>query len=533
MKKIISIAVLALSAAQMFAQTPYEGLKFSQNDYLGSARTIAMGNAFTALGGDIGSLGINPAGSAVARYSQTSITMGASISTSDAMGTVLQGDSYPYCFDQNIKNAKGEFAMPGVGFVMDFKTGLKRGLKNVSFGFVCNATGTYLDNTYASGDHNGTSFAGRVAQVASGYPTSAYYGNSAYDNYDALAVLGWQSGMISNVNGTNDYVGATEQFTENPDGSREFFTAGALNQDWGRYVTGNKYDILINLGFNIGDIVFLGANLGMQSLSYSSDEYLKETPLDRNDFEIDYGEDGKTYFSGLKYQYYYDAKGSGIFGKFGIIITPGPVRIGLAVQTPTLTSVSEIWGSAAETNFDNSKFNASASTPEFNQRYNLHSPARYNAGLAYTIGRIGVISADYELTNFGSIKYKPAPRNEYSPFFDLNSDIKSSLGCAHAFRAGAEFKPISQLAIRAGYNLSTSGIKGIKTFDQAISGGLGYSSNGGFFCDAAVRCRLDKDEYIYPYDDYVTDSAGNLVPSPEILNFHNLWTAVVTVGFRF
>ena len=74
MKKIFITVLLAGAAIGAGAQSMYDALNFSENRYYGTARSLAMGNAFTALGGDPGSIGINPAGSAVARYSQVTIT---------------------------------------------------------------------------------------------------------------------------------------------------------------------------------------------------------------------------------------------------------------------------------------------------------------------------------------------------------------------------------------------------------------------------------------------------------------------------
>ena len=74
MKKTVISLLLGLSAAFGYAQTAYDALLFSENDYEGTARSVAMGNAFTALGGDLGSIGINPAGSAVAGYSQFTLS---------------------------------------------------------------------------------------------------------------------------------------------------------------------------------------------------------------------------------------------------------------------------------------------------------------------------------------------------------------------------------------------------------------------------------------------------------------------------
>ena len=70
MKKTFIAITLMLSAIVAGAQTMYDGLTFSQNNYYGTARSLGMGNAMTAVGGDLGSIGINPAGSAVFNYSQ-------------------------------------------------------------------------------------------------------------------------------------------------------------------------------------------------------------------------------------------------------------------------------------------------------------------------------------------------------------------------------------------------------------------------------------------------------------------------------
>ena len=77
MKKITATILSAAALSSMWtasAQTVGDALRFSDNNYYGTARTIAMGNAFTALGGDLGSVSINPAGSAVNSFSQVTIT---------------------------------------------------------------------------------------------------------------------------------------------------------------------------------------------------------------------------------------------------------------------------------------------------------------------------------------------------------------------------------------------------------------------------------------------------------------------------
>ena len=99
MKKTLFTALLSLTAFYAGAQTVYDGLTFSKNEYFGTARSIALGNAMTAVGGDLGSISLNPAGSAVAGYSQFTITPGLSITAPTTPGSrcVISGIALNRC----------------------------------------------------------------------------------------------------------------------------------------------------------------------------------------------------------------------------------------------------------------------------------------------------------------------------------------------------------------------------------------------------------------------------------------------------
>ena len=64
MKKILAVAFLFGMALQAGAQSWTDALNFSDNDYLGTARSVGMGNAMTAVGGELGSLTFNQIGRA-------------------------------------------------------------------------------------------------------------------------------------------------------------------------------------------------------------------------------------------------------------------------------------------------------------------------------------------------------------------------------------------------------------------------------------------------------------------------------------
>ena len=61
MKYIIALLTLGL-ASTSFAQNYSDALQFSRTDISGSARFVAMGGSFGALGGEISGISVNPGG---------------------------------------------------------------------------------------------------------------------------------------------------------------------------------------------------------------------------------------------------------------------------------------------------------------------------------------------------------------------------------------------------------------------------------------------------------------------------------------
>ena len=554
----------------------YDGLTFSQNNYYGTARSIGMGNAMTAVGGDLGSIGINPAGSAVAGYSQFTITPNLTLSSMNSSYS-----AYPVGGVDKFSNERREsltrFSMPNIGATFNWKTGSGSGLTAITYGFVVNGTNNFTGKMMAGGRNDKTSYISSMAVAAEGYDMDFLNGYSINSNNERVD-RGWdypynypddyahdpnkgsyapwnvianvQAGALSNFGDSNDpayywrYIGATEIYEKtgekDADGNYIYNISlpGALSQAYGRNVTGSKYDALLNVGFNFGETFFLGANLGITSLNYNYDEYFKEAAENPSAFEMDFGEKGKTYFSDYRTRYSYTADGSGVYGKFGFLWRPvDGIRIGGAVQTPTIMEINERWRQDVNVNYTDASFNGSAKTPEGDNSYRLRSPYRLNAGAAFTFAGMALISADYEMTDYSTMKFtsKEGGWNDDS-FRNLNDEIRDCMGVSHMVRIGTEFKPVPEFAVRAGYNFTTTpeyvynGNEKTKLNDRinAFSVGLGYSSNGSFFADIAARLTMLSDEYISPYADYLKDLA-----SPMILNKRDLYSITATFGWRF
>ena len=539
MRKTAFIILFALAAISAQAQTIYDAQRFSEREYEGTARSVAMCNAFTALGGDLGSIGINPAGSAVANYSQFTITPGLTISSNTTQGVSPYTDGYLPYFERQFKNTATHFAIPNLGMTFNWKTGRKSGLKNVTFGFVMNRVNSWNEDLYAAGRNATTSFMGAMAAEATWNRMLGSNLNmkDAYDYDPWKYVVGYQSGMISTFGGYDDqFVGASELIFDNM-GQTEISLGGPLDQSYGRQVRGAKNDYLINLGFNISDFLYLGANLGITSMNYSYEEYFKEVAVDPSDFGIEFDNGQKIYFDNMKYKYSYGANTSGVYGKFGFILTPGfGLRIGGAIQTPTATTVTEYWYMSGETAYTDNSFNAAAESPEGEDRYRFSEPWRANLGVAYTLGKFAVFSVDYEMCNYSNMKFKRSGFDDDREYFiDLNEDINSVFGTSHMLRAGVEVKPVDRLAVRAGYGITTSPEMLIDVpASQNVAFGLGFISRKSFFADIACRYAFATDEYFMPYSDYIFDSEGYVIEyAPEILNIKDNWKVLLTLGWRF
>ncbi len=528
------------------AQTMYDAFTYSENTYYGTARSVAMGNAFTALGGDMGGIAINPAGSAVASYGQVTITPALNIAVNTAQGTKWDGENNG--FERRMKNTSTRFTLPSIGFTLNYDTHRTSGLTRISVGFMASGSSYFNDNMVARGSNANTSFMGALAYNTSGWDISELTMSDAYNNSNAPweSIAAWEAGLISLYGPSNsEYIGTSESYYIDNEGNYIIQQSGTLDQNYGRTQSGSKYDYLINLGMNFSDKFYFGFNLGITSLNYSYRDWMTEVAQDPSLFQITYQNDDNTesttYFTDMNFNYRYNASGVGVYGKFGFIARPvAGLRIGGAIQTPTSTVIKEFWSYSAASYYTDSQFNASSESPEGQYRYRLISPFRFNVGLAYTFGGFGLISADYEMCDYSGMKFRETETSDNSYYDDgVNADITEYMGTSHMFRAGIEIRPARSFAVRAGYNLTTSperyyedNIKqAVKANKNSFSAGLGFSSDGSFFADIAFRATKYANEYIYPYADYILGE--DYFPSPEILGRKWMYDVMLTIGFRF
>ena len=525
MKKILLSAII-LTSGSVFAsaQTMYDALTFGSENYYGTARTMGMGNAVVAVGGDLGSIALNPAGAAVAGYSQFSVSQGVAFSkTGSSWAEAYSSYDGNQIYEGSFKDNKSRYIMPNVGFSLRFDTGNERGLKSWNFSFLSTMTNNYVEKSFASGFNASgsnprfTSMAGALATGAmfnsDGYgntmdpnilfASDPYNARNAWGNYDRWQyIAAYQGGAINwNDDAGGSYYGASE-YKDGPlplldengvqmkdeDGNLLFTYAygvpGKLKQSSRRLTLGSKNDITMNFAYNINDRFYVGINMGFPMGSYRYTELFTETydeswPAyatitpesgsgDKNDVAP------TQYFNSLTYKYDYDAHISGINAGLGIIWLPTDfLRLGASVKTPTVYTVKEELYMRFDTEYELNSYSGQTPVGEFS--YDYRSPWSLNAGVAVTFGTYGMLSFDYGMTDFSVMKYSANVEDDFmtsDPYEVVNTLNNLFCGVSNNFRFGAEVRPLPFLSVRAGYTLTTNPERY-------------YYDNDGYFVDAA------------------------------------------------
>ena len=572
MKKLLySSLVLGLAlcfSSALRAQNMYDALNFSTNEYFGPARSMALGNAVTAIGGDLGTIGINPAGSAVASYSQLTFTPGLNISIVNSSFDNGQGNNVP---SGNVRD-KG-FVIPNFGASIVFDTGNRKGLRSFVFAVTSNQTSQYSFYSEAYGSNNQTAKSGEMAAAAYGFAESALGNYNSFDSsnipWDVLTA--YQAGQFGSFGYDGEYAGVGEYIAA--DGLH--YVPGRLTQASLRTKSGSKNDLVFNFGANISDRLYLGFNLGVPSGTYTYEEYFNEAAEDPANFPIiflDGNNEVETNYRGSSNTYMYTADIDGIYAKFGAILRPvAGLRLGAAFQAPARYTISERWQYAATSTFGDSRFNGNMTSPQGNYSYQLRTPYILDLGVAYTVGSVGFVSVDYELMDYSVMRFTDlhAPDMVTDAFYDINQANRNFAGVSNSLRLGVEFKLLPSLSLRAGYSTTScperywTNDRGqtvdadsyLANFDDYQSGllrlvksryydeptrsfsfGAGYSSSDSFFIDLAFKKTTYSDSSFRPYYDYINyDEAGNQVnqSSPLITTNRSLINIVCTLGWRF
>lgn len=486
-RSIIALLVCAAVSSGAFAQNEIDALRYSQVDVLGTARLSAMGGAFGALGGDMSSMSVNPAGIGV--FNKTTASATISILAAGTEANYLGSASSDNKLNMNIGNA---------GFVARFKrkkaTDKRWAWKAFHLGVSYNRTANFQRRTSIVGVNANSSlvdsWVGQLNNAGIEYtdiPNELAPG-AEFTN----AFLGWGTFLIDTMPGsTNSFInnaapfyGQTERVTET--------TKGSMGE------------IALTFGGNFGNTLYIGATVGIPRINYDLERVYTES--DTQDTIANYSSFTKTD--------YLKARGNGFNFKFGLLYRPVKwLRIGAAIHTPTFFEIDESFSSVVTSNINNSQY--SLSTAEGNFDYTLQTPFRTIGSIGFVVGKIGLISAEYEYVNYSLARF-----NSRNYSFDVeNTNVQNRLHWAGNIRIGTEWR-IKKLSIRGGFAINGDPYSGKYNFDNTrYSLGLGFRLKR-FFTDLTYNLHRT----VSDYEVYNAQTA-------EAVTLNN--SVIMTFGFRF
>lgn len=501
MKKLTYILVWFFATImQATAQTDSDALRYSQMQRGGTARSMAVGSAVGALGGDLSAISINPAGVAIYRSSEFTLTPSLynTLSSSGYMGTHNTDGKYNFSFNN-------------IGFVFsalhkDYINGQKEYRRNgwvnsnVAFGF--NRLNNFHNRIMYAGINKNNSLIDKyVEDVNSGNGTSL---DNLDESYPFTANLAYQTYLIDPTDSMGtQYVRAFPLGTDGLTQQKTITTSGAIDEYY------------VAFGANYSNRMYFGGSFNFPFLKYREESFYEEesvtvdTVSNFKNYQI--REDLYTYGEGFNF-------------KLGMIFRVTDfLRLGGSVQTPTFYNMIDKWSSRVTSDIHKDTYEYESPNGRFS--YTLATPFKATASCALIIGKNGFLSADYEIMDYSTARL----RSPNYKFFDENNSIGLKYRPVNNIRVGAEWK-FQNLSFRGGYALYDSPFKSSYMPQDGGQARTNYSIGWGireseYYLDFAyVYSTTNSFHKPYLLADQSTEGASINTNSNNFL---------VTMGFKF
>lgn len=484
--------IFSLMTAGLFAQNVGDAVRYSQFEAGGTARNVGVGNTMSSIGADMSALVSNPAGLAMFRRSEYTITP--AVLSNNTSSRLLSGKG-----NAALSDTRTAFNLHNFGVVFATKP-LSANWTNLNFGIAVNHLANFNRAFTFQGRSRG-SLSQRFQELANG----------------GEGVDGFETGLANEVSSIYDFDPADGIY----DVDYDLNPKANLSRGQTMFSRGSLSEVSFSFAGNYNDKFAFGISLGVPMANYSVEKIYTE----RDDSTAAGG--AIPYFSDLKYQEQLTTSGTGINGKIGILIKPNQVlRLSAALHTPTIYAFNDDYTYNLENNYyedrrEQGAFLGSEGTREGTFEYTQSTPWRIFMGAGLIVGKRGFISTevehvDYARNKFGYDEY-PEAQNE------INDKIRGQLRPVTNVRIGGELV-FDALRFRAGYGILPSVFQNDDTRSTVISAGIGYRKDA-FFLDMAYRHSTITETY-YPY---ITTEA----PLQEVENKYTLGNVVFTLGVKF
>lgn len=445
MKKLFNISACLLFALAVSAQETYENANIATGDLNGTARYVGMGGAMDALGADISTISSNPAGIGLFRHTTANISFGGVMQHGGSK--FANGDKTNASFDQ-------------AGFVYSRRAG-RNSFLNLAF------------NYHKSRNFNYILSASDALNGASQNKLSYIKGDNGLFDLKKNSNGEW----VGNSNAFNqlDYLYYNTVLNEEDPttGDQTFLYSNATGYMFNRASSGYIGEYDFNISGNINDRVYLGLTFGIHDVHYKGYSEYTET-LSGGIGDVSVADERRI-------------SGTGFDIKAGVIWRPveeSPFRVGFSVSTPVFYDLTtENYTSIA--NNSSAGLNESGWVAD-SYDFKLYTPWKFGLSLGHTIGNNLALGFGYEYADYSSMDTRVNDGGYYDYYYDyyydssssdrvMNDHTSATLKGVSTIKLGAEYKPMSNLALRIGYNY----ISPMYSKDGFKDGSL--DSNGSYY----------------------------------------------------
>lgn len=481
-KLLVSIFTLTVIVTQ--AQNDLDAIRYSRVGVGGTARFVAMGGAFGAVGADLSCAAYNPAGLGI--YRKGAMAFSAGLKTNNNTGTI---------YNKSTDLLTANLAFSNFGLALSWINKTDPDSRHL-LAFTNTQIQNFSNSVSMSGYTNSQSIAKDMLNLANEYkPQSGNILNNLYSSYEAL---GFRTYLIDTVN--NNFFSSLD-LKRSVRQTRDIVTTGRVN------------DLNFSYAYSFKDDSYFGLSIGVPQVKFSSTtthsefddkDSMRVTMTSLNTYTSTYI-DGLpvTYtntlgFNNLTYTEYFKTTGSGINLKLGYIKRVGDyLRLGAYYHTRTIYSLQDSYYSSINVAYD-----YSPSTPTYvkdpkeggTYSYRVITPARLGLNAALLLGKKAVVAVDYERVNYRGAQLTST---NVADFAGVNTVIKNKYKAATNLRVGAEYN-LNPLMFRVGYNMQGSPFGDVFSgafVRNTFSAGLGFRTKNNLSLDFTMAKTLSTENY--------------------------------------
>lgn len=456
MKKIILTVIAGLAMTFSHAQDITDALRYSLGELTGTARYRAMSGAFGALGGDLSSLDVNPAGSAVFLNSFATLTLSYNQRTNDTR-----------YFNGLTNNEFSEVDFDQAGAVLVFNSSdPEQNWGKFTLGVNYSKTNNFDDNFVARGVSNSS-----IDQYFLGYADGVPLNLLSLREDETITELYRFLGEDQGFGVQQAFLGyqgfIVNPIAETPENTsyKSGVASGNFDQQYSLAATGLNGKFSFNFASEYNDFLYLGLNLNTHFINYDRTTRLVENNSNASGLinEIIFTNNLSTVGNGFSLQL-------GTIAKLNDYI-----RIGASYETPTWLTISEQSSQRLETfsNSRNERFVVNPNVVNIYPDYKIKTPGKLTGSAAVLFGDTGLISFDYSYKDYSETELRPTDDPD---FMFQNGIISEELKATSSYRIGGEYR-INNISLRGGYRFEESPYNNKETIGElkGYSAGLGYN----------------------------------------------------------